>query len=131
MPGRRGPKPKPPKLRLITGSRNTTRHGTEAQIRAKVEAAEQTFGKLKRPGHLSGKAKDAWAKWIAPAVWLDGSREPAAIAFCELWDEFRYAPKMFPAAKHAALRSYMDQLGLTDERNRGDFGKPEADEFFE
>ena len=42
-----------------------------------------------------------------------GLREPAAIAFCELWQEFRKAPVSFQASKHAQMRAYMSELGLT------------------
>jgi hypothetical protein len=64
--------------------------------------------------------------------WLDASREPAAIAFCELWQEFTFAPTAFPAAKHGQLRAYMSELGLTDERNRVlDEGKKDKNEFFD
>jgi hypothetical protein len=41
------------------------------------------------PAHFVGHAKEAWEKYIKPAFWLDATREPAAIAFCELWQEFR------------------------------------------
>jgi hypothetical protein len=58
-------------------------------------------------------------------------REPAAIAFCELWQEFRFAPTSFPASKHGQMRAYMSELGLTDERNRVlDAAKDEEDEGF-
>lgn len=76
------------------------------------------FGPLTRPKFLKGEARKAWDTYVAPATWLDGSREPAAIAFCLLWEEFRDGPKAFPSAKHAQLRAFMSDLGLTDERNR-------------
>ena len=127
----RGAKPKPAHLRLVDGTRNATRHGTEAALKAKAEAAITAFGKLDRPTYLKGEAATAWKKFIAPAAWLDGSREAAAVAFCELWAEFRRMPAMFPASKHGQMRAYMSELGLTDERNRaGDDEKPK-DEFFD
>lgn len=128
---RPGAKPKPKHLRLIDGTRNATRHGSEGQLREEVEAALSAFGKLKKPASLKGVAATAWKKFIEPAAWLDGSREPAAIAFCELWKEFMFNPTGFPASKHGQMRAYMSELGLTDERNRGDHGsKKEEDEFF-
>lgn len=128
----RGAKPKPAHLRLVDGTRNATRHGSEKQLRKQVEEAVERFGKLsKPPSWMKGAALAAWKKYIAPADWLDGSREPAAIAFCELWGEFQDGPKFFPAAKHGQLRAYMSELGLTDERNRKDGDvKQEKDEFF-
>jgi hypothetical protein len=81
---------------------------------------------------MKGHSLDAWKRYIDPASWLDASREPAAIAFCELWQEFRHGPTSFPAAKHGQLRAYMSELGLTDERNRVlDESKKEKDEFFD
>lgn len=71
-----------------------------------------------RPKFLKGPALEAWKRWIAPASWLDASREASAVAFCELWQEFRHGPTSFPAAKHGQMRAYMSELGLTDERNR-------------
>lgn len=128
---RRGAKPKPNHLRLVDGTRNTTRHGSETKLRESVENARQKFGELTRPRSLKGEGLSAWKKYIEPASWLDASREPAAIAFCELWQEFRFAPTSFPAAKHGQLRAYMSELGLTDERNR-DLDEPEEkDEFFD
>lgn len=127
----RGAKPKPSHLRLIDGTRNATRHGSEEKLRDQVEKSIEAFGGLTRPKHLKGEASGAWKKYIEPASWLDGSREPSAIAFCELWSEFRFNPTGFPAAKHGQLRAYMSELGLTDERNRGDDGKEEKDEFFD
>ena len=109
----RGAKPKAVKLRLVDGTHRNSRHGDGQAAREAVEAAA------------------AWKKFIEPAGWLDGSREPAAIAFCELWKEFMFNPTGFPASKHGQMRAYMSELGLTDERNRGDHGsKKEEDEFF-
>ena len=127
----RGAKPKPAMLRLVDGTRNVTRHGSETALREKAEAAVLSFGKLTKPTHLRGHAAAAWKRYIAPADWLDASREPAAIAFCELWDEFRSAPLKFPAAKHGQLRAYMSELGLTDERNRSSQDEKAGDEFFD
>jgi hypothetical protein len=126
----RGPKPKPGHLRLVDGTHRTTRHGDEAETRKAVETAAAKFGKLTQPKRLKGDAAAAWKRYIAPASWLDASREAAAIAFCELWQEFLFCPTGFAAAKHGQLRAYMSELGLTDERNRGkDDEKP--DEFFD
>ena len=127
----RGVKPKPAQLRLVDGTRNPTRHGSETALREKAEAAITAFGKLTRPRHLTGQARKAWDRYINPAAWLDASREAAAIAFCELWDEFVSSPQKFPASKHGQLRAYMSELGLTDERNRKDADDGKAkDEFF-
>lgn len=127
----RGPKPKPTRLRLVDGTNNVTRHGSESEARKKAEAAEDLFGKPAMPSGMKGEAAKAWKRYIAPAGWLDGTREAAAIAFCELWAEFRFNPTGFPASKHGQLRAYMSELGLTDERNRTDDGtQKEKDEFF-
>ena len=105
--------------------------GGEAKARAQVEEATAAFGALKRPTGLKGEALKAWKKYVDPAKWLDASREAAAIAFCELWAEFRFSPTSFPASKHGQMRAYMSELGLTDERNRGDIDdSAEKDEFF-
>jgi len=114
----RGAKPKAAHLRLVDGTHRKTRHGEVADAQEAVEKSATAFGKLSRPTHLKGHGLAAWKKYIEPAGWLDASREPAAIAFCELWQEFRFAPVSFPAAKHGQLRAYMSELGLTDERNR-------------
>lgn len=127
----RGAKPKPAHLRVIDGTHRKTRHGDEAKVKEAVEVSVESFGKLTRPKGLKGEGLAAWKRYIDPASWLDASREPAAIAFCELWQEFRFAPTSFPAAKHGQLRAYMSELGLTDERNRGDDEKKPKDEFFD
>ena len=126
----RGAKPKPAHLRLIDGTHRATRHGDSNAVRGKVEKTAAAFGKLERPKYLKGEALTAWKRYIEPASWLDGSREPIAIAFCELWQEFRDGPRMFAATKHAQLRHYLAELGLTDERNRGEAEVDEGDEFF-
>jgi len=127
----RGAKPKPAKLRLVDGTHNVTRHGKTAKAEKAVEEATTAFGKLVKPSWVRGIAAVAWKQYIEPAAWLDASREPAAIAFCELWKEFRESPARFPSAKHGQMRAYMSELGLTDERNRGDGGEQETkDEFF-
>lgn len=126
----RGAKPKPAKLRLVDGTHNVTRHGRAADAKKAAEAQSASFGRLQRPQGLKGEALKAWKRYIEPAGWLDGSREPAAIAFCELWAEFRYSPVVFPASKHGQLRAYMSELGLTDERNRAEAAEEEKDEFF-
>lgn len=126
---KRGAKPKPAHLRLVDGTRNVTRHGTEDDLRAVVDQAK-AFGSLTKPKHLKGEAAQAWKKYIEPASWLDASREPAAIAFCELWQEFRDGPKAFPSSKHGQMRAYMSELGLTDERNRILNDDPEDDDGF-
>lgn len=127
----RGAKPKPVALRLVDGTHRTTRHGKSDDAKANIDVSKRVFGALQKPAFLKGEAAKAWGRYIAPAAWLDASREPAAIAFCELWHEFRFNPTGFPAAKHGQMRAYMNELGLTDERNRADDGdkKPE-DEFF-
>ncbi|MBD9640750.1 hypothetical protein IB277_31115 [Ensifer sp. ENS07] len=127
----RGAKPKPAVLRLVDGTRNVTRHGSEKELRKTADAAIESFGKLTRPKGLKGEALNAWKKYIEPASWLDASREPAAIAFCELWSEFRFNPTGFPASKHGQMRAYMSELGLTDERNRAEKEDGDKDEFFE
>jgi hypothetical protein len=126
----RGPKPKPTRLRLVDGTHNVTRHGKVDEAKKTVEEAVAAFGKLEKPRGLSRRAVKAWKQYIEPASWLDGSREPAAIAFCELWAEFSEAPARFPSSKHGQMRAYMSELGLTDERNRKDDGRKERDEFF-
>jgi hypothetical protein len=127
----RGAKPKPARLRLVDGTHNVTRHGDAGDADRKASAAEAGFGKLAKPSYLKGQAAWAWKRYIEPAGWLDVSREAAAIAFCELWQEFREAPIRFPSSKHGQMRAYLAELGLTDERNRGDGeGKDEKDEFF-
>lgn len=127
----RGAKPAPAKLRLVSGTHRPTRHGSPEKIAKASEATAAAFGKMVKPGWLRGIAGAAWKQYIEPAAWLDASREPAAIAFCELWQEFREAPSRFPSAKHGQMRAYMSELGLTDERNRGDGDtKEEKDEFF-
>ena len=115
---KRGAKPTPAHLRLVEGTINATRHGKASDLRKKVDAAAGAFGSLSQPRHLKGEGAIAWKRYIAPAYWLDVSREAAAIAFCELWQEFRFAPISFPASKHGQMRAYMSELGLTDERNR-------------
>lgn len=127
----RGAKPKPSHLRLIDGTRRATRHGTEAELRERAESAQAKFGSLTKPKHLKGAGAQAWKSYIEPASWLDASKEPAAIAFCELWQEFRFAPTSFPASKHGQMRAYMSELGLTDERNRLGKGEKPKDEFFD
>lgn len=127
----RGAKPKPVKLRLVDGTHNVTRHGKTAAAKEKAEAAAGTFGKPEMPKGFKPEAVKAWKRYIVPAAWLDATREAAAIAFCELWAEFRFSPTSFPASKHGQMRAYMSELGLTDERNRSDDGtKKEKDEFF-
>lgn len=127
----RGNKPKPAHLRLVDGTHRATRHGDTASARAAAERVSQSFGDLKLPAHLKGEAAKAWKKYIAPAAWLDGAKEPAAIAFCELWSQFMESPAHFVAAKHGQLRAYMSELGLTDERNRVAADVEARDEFFD
>lgn len=126
----RGVKPKSTQLRLVDGTHRPTRHGDAAEARDAVEAAVASFGKLSKPKHLKGEAATAWKRYIEPANWLDASREPAAVAFCELWQEFRDGPRAFPASKHGQMRAYMSELGLTDERNRSVDDEGEEDDGF-
>jgi hypothetical protein len=126
----RGKRPKSSHLRLVDGTHRPDRHGDPGATRNRVEQAASSFGGLTRPGHFRRHARDAWERYIVPATWLDASREPAAIAFCELWQELRLAPARFQAAKHSQLRAYMADLGLTDERNRSTDEPEPEDEFF-
>jgi phage terminase small subunit len=128
----RGAKPKSAHLRIIDSTHRTNRHGDRDEAKKVAETATQQFGALTRPKHLKREALAAWKKYIEPASWLDGSREPAAIAFCELWQEFMDGPRVFAASKHGQMRAYMSELGLTDERNRLDKDDDEKrDEFFD
>jgi len=55
-----------------------------------------------------------------------------AIAFVRLWQRHQADPDTFAAANHQQLRSYMAELGLTDERNRFGVGRDKTgDEFFD
>lgn len=127
----RGVKPSAAHLRLVTGTHRTARHGDAGEARDKVEAATAAFGKLAQPKGMRGEALAAWKRYVAPAGWLDVSREALAIAFCELWAEFRQSPTKFPASRHGQLRAYMSELGLTDERNRVEKPGEKKDEFFD
>lgn len=129
---KRGARPKPDHLRIVDGTVNVTRHGSEGDVRERSERSARHFGKLARPKHLRGAGLAAWKRYIEPAYWLDAAREPIAIAFCDLWQEFRNAPSAFPASKHGQMRAYMSELGLTDERNRVSADdESEKDEFFD
>ena len=114
----RGARPNPAALRVVTGTHRGDRHGSAENASESVEECMETFGKLRKPSHLKGEAARAWKRYIEPASWLDASREAAAIAFCELWAEFREGPRDFQSTRHAQMRAYMSELGLTDERNR-------------
>lgn len=127
----RGAKPKAAHLRIVDGTHRTSRHGDVEKTKEAVEQATSAFGKLTRPKILKGEALAAWKRYIEPAAWLDVSREASAIAFCELWQEFRFAPTSFPASKHGQMRAYMSELGLTDERNRLEKEAEKSDEFFD
>lgn len=96
-----------------------------------VEKTAASHGKLTKPPHVKGKAAAAWKRYIEPAGWLDGTKEPAAVAFCELWAEFLEAPNRFVASRHGQMRAYMSELGLTDERNRANDAEEKGDEFFD
>lgn len=122
----RGRRPLPPHLRLIEGTHRDDRHGP-----APATSSKPPFGKPEMPRKFKGKAALAWQKFIKPADWLDASREPAAIAFCELWAEFQAAPSRFQSAKHGQMRAYMSELGLTDERRRTVEATAPKDEFFD
>ena len=126
---KRGPKPKPAALRLVTGSHRPRRHGPKETATPDLPARDSG---LEKPAYLQGGASQAWDLLIAPATWLDGFRMPAAVALCELWSEFMQNPPAFQAARHAQMRHYMADLGLTDERNRSEPPKPAdpADRFF-
>lgn len=127
----KGAKPKPQFLRVVDGTHRPTRHGDAGEAQQASETAQAAFGKPKKPDHIKGEGAKAWKRYIEPAFWLDASKEPAAIAFCELWQEFRFAPTSFPASKHGQMRAYMSELGLTDERNRiAPNLEKEKDEFF-
>lgn len=126
----RGARPKPANLRVVEGTHRKDRHGKEPEVAVSTESSP-----LPKPDFLTGNASAAWDRWIAPAFWLEWTRESAAIAFCFLWSEFRDSPDKFQSARHAQMRAYMSELGLTDERNRktGDDGEKEdpADQYFD
>src|SRR3954470_3277091 len=126
-----GNKPKPALLHLINGTRNATRHGSEGELVSRVESAIEDFGPLVRPDGLSLEAIKCWNEMIEPAKWLDGSKKLAAAALCELYAEWTMGPRHFAASKHSQMRSYMADLGLTDERNRVTLAKKVKDEFFD
>jgi hypothetical protein len=131
----RGRKPKPPQLILVEGTRNVTRHGTEEDLKNRIEQAETAFGPLVKPESFLLKthieASKAWDRYIAPAWWLDASREPAAIAYCKLWQEFMKRGSKFPSSKHGQLRAYAAELGLTDERRRPKDDRKDKDDLLD
>jgi hypothetical protein len=128
----RGRKPTPPHLRPIEGTHRPHRHEIESKAREAVATSAANFGPLRLPAQFKRFAREAWKKYIEPANWLDASRQPAAIAFCELWQELRSAPTSFPAARHSQMRAYMSELGLTDQRKLPPVGQQnEKDEHFD
>ena len=127
-----GRRPKTAKLRLIQGTRNATRHASEQELIEQAERAKAAFRKPVKPDYLTGEAEWAWNRYIVPCWWLDGSREAVAIGFCELWKEFRRSPTEFSSARYGQLRAHMQELGLTDERNRVVYGETDQkDEFLD
>ena len=125
-----GTKPTPTLIRLINGNHNTTRHGTVEELQARIAAADD-FGPLVPPAGLSERAVLCWEEMIRPARWLDGSKMIAAAALCELYAEWQKGPHGFPGSKHAQMRAYMAELGLTDERKRIKTEKKQKNEFFD
>jgi hypothetical protein len=118
----RGRKRVPDHLRLVTGNMNTTRHGTEDEIRSRVEQGKKKFGPLVKPEIFNLKkyaeASITWDRYIAKAWWLDASREVLAIAYCMLVQELFKKGGNLATAKHSQLRAYASELGLSDERKR-------------
>lgn len=130
-PGRR---PKDPNLRIVEASHNVTRHGDKSAAEEAIQKQRSAFGRIAMPDTWGDKpeAVKAWERYIAPAWWLDATREMTAIAFCELVHEFRTDPKAFGASRHAQMRAYMSELGLTDERQRFGIGRDKTgDEFLD
>ncbi|RUT96421.1 hypothetical protein EOD10_40145 [Mesorhizobium sp. M7A.T.Ca.TU.009.01.3.2] len=103
---KRGKRPLPGRLRVIEGSYRADRHG---MLTADDVAAQE---RPIKPAWMRGSESEAWDRYIEPCGWLDQFREPAAIAFCQLWVEFKTWPARFPASKHAQLRAYMSDLAL-------------------
>jgi hypothetical protein len=118
---------KPLELHLLDGTLRTTRHGNAAKAQRVVERTKKRLGLPVMPENFTGEAKAAWERYIVPAFWLDRSREPAAIAFCKLWQRFMEDPDEFTPNRHSTLLKYMADLGLTKERNRIANGKEEED----
>lgn len=114
----RGPRLKRPELRLVDGRAHHGPKRSASRAKALIKQDRRSFGPLKMPGHLGEAGRQAWQDYIVPATWLTKSREMTAILLCELWEESRDDTKAFTAAKHAQLRAYMAELGLTDERKR-------------
>jgi phage terminase small subunit len=127
----RGVKPMPAVLRIVNGTHRRDKHGDIDQAKADIKSSEESFGPLIKPKGLSPEADKCWKRMITPARWLDGSKEVAAQAFCELYAEWSRGPEHFPGNKHGQMRAYMSDLGLTDSRNRGKIEKKEKDEFFD
>ena len=69
-----GTKPTPASIRLVSGRRHTTRHGTEDELKAQCDLALDQFGRMKKPRYLKGEAAKAWKMFVVPAVWLDAAR---------------------------------------------------------
>ena len=101
---------------------------------ARAERAEESRETIERSGNLfaRGISRRRAARGSGRSNGRMAGRRTRARGnrLCELWQEFRFCPTGFPAAKHGQLRAYMSELGLTDERNRigGDDGKVK-DEF--
>jgi hypothetical protein len=121
----------PAVLRIVNGTHRRDKHGDIDQAKADIKSSEESFGPLIKPKTLTPDVAACWKRMIAPARWLDGSKEAAAQAFCELYAEFLRGPQNFAAAKHGQMRAYMAELGLTDHRNRGVVEKKQKDEFFD
>ena len=113
-----GARPKPAAQRILSGTHRATRHGDKAEALGQSEASRNAFGPLVRPDDMQDAARHAWSRYIEPCAWLDASKEPLAIAFCRLWQEFTEDPNAFTAARHGQLRLYAQELGLSDERAR-------------
>lgn len=127
-----GRKPVNPQLRLVNDAHRLDRHGDVKAAKEAVQRAKGSFGNLAMPDDLDDEGKRAWSRYIMPAWWLDASREVTAIAFVRLWQKHQRDPDSFTAANHQQLRSYMAELGLTDERNRFGVGRDKTgDEFFD
>lgn len=110
----RGQKPKPTKLRLITGNPGK---------RALPVNEPLADGRPMPPAPLDGRAAALWAAYVQPAAWLAEADSPTAFMWCHLAAEFEADPGKMLAARIGQLRALASSLGF-DPSSRARMGTP-------
>ena len=103
---KRGKKPKPTRLKLVTGTFNPSREKKSAN-------EPEATGRPVKPKQISKAASAIWDTYVGLLPWLRAADGITFMVWCTLTAEFEKSPKDMKAARITQMRLFGELIGVS------------------